>query len=60
MSDAPTPGSKEQPLPGAGASSAPAPAPQADRSGEQGAAQPVDQSAQEDIAQEREDAGGYG
>ena len=60
MSDAQTPGPKEQPLPGTGADNAPAPTPQADRGGGQGATQPVDQSAQEDIAQEREDAGGYG
>ena len=60
MSDEQAAGSKEQPLPGTGADSTPAPTPQADQGGGQGATQPVDQSAQDEVAQEREDAGGYG
>lgn len=60
MNDEQTSGSKEQPLPGTGADDAPAPTPQTDQGGGQGTTQPVDQSAQEEIAQDREDAGGYG
>lgn len=59
MSDEQTSGSKEQPLPGTGADGAPAPSPEPARSGGQGSTQPVDQSAQEQIAEDREDAGGY-
>ena len=60
MNDEQTSGSKEQPLPGTGSNDAPAPSPASDRGSGQGNTQPVDQSTQEQIAEEREDAGGYG
>lgn len=60
MSDQQTSGPKEQPLPGAGSGGAPAPTPDTDRGGERGTMRPVDQSAQEQIAQDREDTAGYG
>ena len=53
MSDKQTSESKEQPLPGTGTDGAPAPSPASDGGGGQGATQPVDQSAQEQIAEER-------
>ena len=60
MNDEQTSDPKEQPLPGTGADDAPAPPPASDGGGGQGSTQPVDPSAQEQIAEEREDAGGYG
>lgn len=60
MSDEQTSGSKEQPLPGTGAGATPAPFPASEGGDGQGATQPVDQSAQEQIAEEREDTAGYG
>lgn len=60
MSDEQTSGSKEQPLPGTGTDAAPAPPPASEGGGGQGATRPVDQSAQEQIAEEREDTAGYG